>query len=144
LRYVEKTCRLLYKTCLICLLAWYLYLKNIWILMFLPSYQCPFGLLKWTYLPSIWASFFSGVLRECLTWCNKSTILMKNVFECIYGFCKACCLLFYDTQGGPWWTSPHQCTIHRKPVITQLWMNLNWLIFGFILVTDSVGNRSHI
>jgi hypothetical protein len=26
------------------------------------------------------------------------------------------------------------------PFITQLWMNLNWvLIFGFILVTNSVG-----
>jgi hypothetical protein len=27
----------------------------------------------------------------------------------------------------PRWTSTHQCTIQWMPVITQLWMNLNWV-----------------
>jgi hypothetical protein len=39
----------------------------------------------------------------------------------------------------------HQRTIHRMPIIAQLWMNLNWvLIFGFTLVTNAVRNRSQI
>jgi hypothetical protein len=49
-----------------------------------------------------------------------------------------------------WTHHPHLCSQSEVapttapstgcPFITQLWMNLNWvLIFGFILVTNSVG-----
>ncbi len=29
--------------------------------------------------------------------------------------------------GGPQWTRTHQCTIHWMPLMSQLWMNLNWV-----------------
>jgi hypothetical protein len=45
---------------------------------------------------------------------------------------------------GPQWTSTHQCTIHWMPVITQLWMNLNWVNIWFHLVPNYLGNRSYI
>jgi hypothetical protein len=32
---------------------------------------------------------------------------------------------------GPLWTSTHQCTIHWMPVLTHLWMNLNWVSIWF-------------
>ncbi len=38
-----------------------------------------------------------------------------------------------EEQRQPQWTSTHQCTIHLMPVITQLWMNLNWVNIGFCL-----------
>jgi hypothetical protein len=33
----------------------------------------------------------------------------------------------------PQWTSTHQRTIHWMPIITQLWMNLNWVNIWFHL-----------
>ncbi len=32
---------------------------------------------------------------------------------------------------GPQWTSTHQHIIHWMPVITRLWMNLNWVSIWF-------------
>jgi hypothetical protein len=38
-----------------------------------------------------------------------------------------------NSAAQPQWTSTHQCTIHWMPVITQSWMNLNWVNILFHL-----------
>jgi hypothetical protein len=43
--------------------------------------------------------------------------------------------LFLSQDSRPQWTSTHQGTIHWMPVITQLWMNLNWVSTWFHLDT---------
>jgi hypothetical protein len=44
---------------------------------------------------------------------------------------------------GPQWTSTHQRTIHRMPVITQLLMNLNRVNIQFHLGNQCCKNRSY-
>jgi hypothetical protein len=46
------------------------------------------------------------------------------------------CLGFWDLEKSAppaQWTSTHQHTIHWMPVITQLWMNFNWVNIWFHL-----------
>ncbi len=56
-----------------------------------------------------------------------SLSLSSTKIECTFTFI----LLWPVPLTQPQWTSTHKHTIHWMPVITQLWMNLNWVSIWF-------------
>jgi hypothetical protein len=58
--------------------------------------------------------------------CSEVVTLHKAPAElfCLLGSCTS-------YMGGHKWTSTHQHIIHWMPVITWLWMNLNWVSIWF-------------
>jgi hypothetical protein len=82
----------------------YLIYRQIW--LNLPVDDCHFGCISYFIKKNTW------VVPRVFEWCSHT------------GDCP---------QKGPQWTSTHQCTIHGMPVITQLWMNVNWVNIWFNL-----------
>jgi hypothetical protein len=70
-------------------------------------------------------------------WIKESILKWTKILTCIFFGCSVCHLLYCFCVGlvlclkWPQWTSSHQHTIHWMPVITQLWMNLNWVSIWF-------------
>ncbi len=86
--------------------------------------------LEGTRLGTEWDNRLS-VKESFLKWTKMLTCIFfrGSVCHLLYCFFVGLVLCLKWSQ----WTSTHQCTIQWMPVITQLWMNLNWVSIWFHL-----------
>jgi len=75
-------------------------------------------------IQKILVSIVKKIVLECKLYACDLSLYGHDLFLSWWGWCGAI---------GSWGTRTHQCTINWMPVITQLWMNLNWVNIWFHL-----------